>query len=467
MMKQLLNNLRLFFIYLLVIAGTLFFIQYFARTSFTDGYLSFDVRPRLGCEGGVSINIPPLGQLFYKSHRTPWQLVFTVEAINFSKFELSLLRSFSLKQGLINLFHQKDLVKAIRILTVKIIGFGLLGGCIILLLLRVPIWSSIFRNGMLISLTVILLFIGSTILTFDPDFTEQVHYQGLMASAPWMINMFSNGMEVIRAIGNHMKNISTEFPLLVQQVDQMKSLENLPVDLRILHVSDIHNNPAAIDLVSNLVTNFKIDFIIDTGDITDWGTPFELAIAQKVAKLNIPYLFIPGNHDSPMVIARLKKIRQVKVITDGIIKFKGLTIAGFADPASFNYSSNMASEEELNQATRLVTAFISKQTTVPDLVAVHEFRQAVEIIGKVPIVLHGHDHRYRLTIKDNTIIDDAGTTGAAGIRGLQPGGVPYSASILYWGKNDQGVLKIRIVDSIKINGVKGFFTIDRQVVDQF
>ncbi|MCL6588884.1 MAG: metallophosphoesterase [Firmicutes bacterium] len=462
MMKQLLNFLRPFFIYLLVIAGTLFFIQYFARTSFTDGYLSFDLRPRLGCEGGVSINIPPLGQLFYKSHRAPWRLVFTVQAINFKKFESSWLSSFTPKQGLVTFFHRKELVKAIWIFTLSIIGFGLLGACIILLLFRVPILSPVFRNGMLLSLAVILLFIGSTILTFDSNFTEQVHYQGLMASAPWMMNIFANGMEVIRAIGNHLKNISAEFPLLVQQADQMKDLENLPVDLRLLHVSDIHNNPAAIDLISNLATKFNIDLIIDTGDITDWGTPFELAVAQKIAGLNIPYLFIPGNHDSPMVVARLKKLRRVKVVTSGVVKVNGLTIAGFADPASYKYSSNMASEAELNQACRNFAEYLSKQSMIPDIVAVHNVKLASEVIGKVPVILHGHDHQYRLTVNDGSIIIDAGTTGAAGIRGLKPEGVPYSAAILYWGKNDQGALKLRKVDSIKINGAKGFFTIDRQ-----
>jgi 3',5'-cyclic AMP phosphodiesterase CpdA len=98
----------------------------------------------------------------------------------------------------------------------------------------------------------------------------------------------------------------------------------------------------------------------------------------------------------------------------------------------------------------------------PDIVAVHNRIMAKDLIGSVPLILHGHDHSYKLTVEKNTVIDDAGTTGAAGIRGLDDKGAAYSASISYWKKGPQKTMKLHAIDSIKINGGEGSLTIDRR-----
>ena len=53
---------------LVVLIGTAFFIQIFAVTSFNYHSLAFNVRPQLGRSGGTVIAIPPIGQLFLKTH---------------------------------------------------------------------------------------------------------------------------------------------------------------------------------------------------------------------------------------------------------------------------------------------------------------------------------------------------------------------------------------------------------------
>ena len=44
---------------------------------------------------------------------------------------------------------------------------------------------------------------------------------------------------------------------------------------RILHVSDLHLNPAAWGLIRTVVQQFDIDAVVDTGDIVDWGSSAE------------------------------------------------------------------------------------------------------------------------------------------------------------------------------------------------
>ena len=46
-----------------------------------------------------------------------------------------------------------------------------------------------------------------------------------------------------------------------------------------------------------------MDLVIDTGDLTDYGTAIETGLAGQIKTTKgVPYLFIPGNHDSPEVI---------------------------------------------------------------------------------------------------------------------------------------------------------------------
>ena len=68
--------------------------------------------------------------------------------------------------------------------------------------------------------------------------------------------------------------------------------------VRVLHVSDIHNNPQAFDLIELLVEQFDIDAVADTGDITDWGTEPETQLLDRIGDVGVPYVWVRGNHDS-------------------------------------------------------------------------------------------------------------------------------------------------------------------------
>ena len=54
-----------------------------------------------------------------------------------------------------------------------------------------------------------------------------------------------------------------------------ESVQSLAPDadtVRVLHVSDLHLNPQAFDVIEQIVDQFAIDVVVDTGDINDWGT---------------------------------------------------------------------------------------------------------------------------------------------------------------------------------------------------
>ncbi|KKM10241.1 hypothetical protein SY88_14315 [Clostridiales bacterium PH28_bin88] len=79
-----------------------------------------------------------------------------------------------------------------------------------------------------------------------------------------------------------------------------------------------------MDLVGRIVTLFPVDAIVDTGDLTDYGTPLEALLVKRLGSIAVPYLFVPGNHDSPAVIQELEQLPNVKVLQEDPVYIKGL-----------------------------------------------------------------------------------------------------------------------------------------------
>jgi predicted phosphodiesterase len=452
-------RLRTILAILLMLGAALGFIQLFSRTSFNYDSFSFDLKVNLATDNGTSLAIPPVGRLFFKTHRIPWQIVITLNEIDFKRLENQLSAMPPHGQWL-NLL-QKKLKRAFLILFSIVILTGLGGASLVLLFLHVYPNQPRFWQGLGLTFLMTAGLIGGTLLTYDQTAIERPQYQGVLASAPWAMNLISMGLEHVEVIGNNLKNISQSLSMLYVQAGQTGSLSNLDSDLSILHVSDIHNNPAAFDLIEKLIETFKVQLVIDTGDLTDYGTVLESEIVNRIATLSRPYYFVPGNHDSPLIINRLQQLDNVRVLLDTTVNFKGLTIFGLADPASSGYNPDGALPEQLDRSRDELTQKITTTSLPPDLIAVHNRYLAQNVLGGVPVILHGHDHRYGITVQKKTVIVDGGTTGAAGLRGLTLKGVPYSASILYWKKDNQGKLRLHAIDSLKINGVEGKFTLER------
>ncbi|MGE5605656.1 MAG: metallophosphoesterase family protein, partial [Bacteroidota bacterium] len=355
---------RVLALLIMVIISSMLFIQLFARLSFQYDSFSFTLKTSFNLSGGTALNVPPVGQLFLKTHYTPWQFIFTLDAIDFTILEKQLDSIPAKEQWLETL--QRETLHAVLKLFILVMITGLSGASLTLLAFRIKPFSRHFWYGMLGALALILVFITTTALTYDPDAVDRPQYRGVLASAPWAMNLVTMGLDNIEIIGNNLKKISQDLPILFKQAGQIKNIGDLQFDLAVLHVSDIHNNPASFEFITELVNNFKIQLIIDTGDLTDYGTPLEAEIIDRIARIKIPYIFLPGNHDSPLIIKRLKKVPFVKVLEEGTITVKGLKIAGQADPTSASYNSDVASEEDLTQAAEALTETVQNAKTIPD-----------------------------------------------------------------------------------------------------
>ena len=151
----------------------------------------------------------------------------------------------------------------------------------------------------LINLLVLLMFFSAAFFSYNTAAFLEAEYQGVLEAAPWVLHVLQEGAGIIENIGIQFAEVVESISFLEKEVERNTLLDNNQDTIKVLHVSDIHNNPAAFDFIRRIVDTFNVELIIDTGDMVDYGTGLELELFSRFfGEINVPYIFIPGNHES-------------------------------------------------------------------------------------------------------------------------------------------------------------------------
>lgn len=429
------------------------------------GPLDVEMRMRFDPVGETRIVLPPVGQVKASTHR--WPVVFSVR--------LNRIDMDGLKAELGNVERPNDYLKTIipglRKAFWMFLFYLLLLGTVTGAFSGMIIWGwRDYRRwglALLTGLVFTAFVLGGAAVGYDQSAFDNPRYEGILEAAPWLLDLVDQGLAHLDLLGQKMAVMAGNLNRLFNQVDQLDPLAKAEGELKVIHVSDIHNNPAAFDFLSRVVQGFGADLIVDTGDLTDYGTPIEAQLGSRISGLKVPYYFVPGNHDSPEVVARLRAIPGLKVLDGNTVTYKGLTILGWGDPAA-KTGRLVASEKELVDSANALANHWEALQVKPDLVAVHNAAYANRLLGSIPLLLHGHDHRSRIYEAGTTRIIDAGTTGAAGVRALEnksKDGVPFSLALLRFDRtNSNGPYTLTAVDTIRVYSLNGRFILERKVV---
>jgi predicted phosphodiesterase len=213
-----------------------------------------------------------------------------------------------------------------------------------------------------------------------------------------------------------------------------------------------------------MVEAFNVDLIIDTGDITDYGTPLETQLVEEIGQLQIPYIFVAGNHDSPVVIARMGMLENV-IVLDGVIHLEelDLVVAGAHDPASQDTAMAVRPKSEYLEAAQNLREKIDQFGRKPDIIAFHHVFMAEVFIDLPTVLLHGHSHRVNVRRQGEAVVVDSGTTGGAGVRGLMTREeLPYSMVLLHFSRTEEGI-RLLAADIIKVYNINSGFILERRL----
>ena len=383
--------------------------------------------------GGAEVGIPPLGALAVDAYDGPLQLDIQLRRID--QVRAQSLASHPAWVDRIVDEVSDDLRAGVVRLVWTTAGAAVLGAALTSLL-ALRRW----REPLIAACTTVALLAGTGglgALTWRPEALSQPTYTGLLVNANSLIGSASDIVERFDAYRSSLEDIVGNVSALYATISTLPApVAGDPDVVAFLHVSDLHLNPAGFDLVAQVVRQFDVDGVLDSGDITDWGSSAESDLITSVGELGVPYVFVRGNHDSGVTATVLAEQANVTVLDHTTATIGGVSVVGAADPRftpDKSTGDDDFPEEGFERAGEEFAAVIRQQDPSPTIALVHNPGLAAPLDGVVPIVLAGHTHEREVTELDGgTMLMVQGSTGGAGLRALQgeyP--EPLTCSVVY------------------------------------
>ncbi|MEV4293040.1 metallophosphoesterase [Nonomuraea bangladeshensis] len=396
--------------------------------------------------GETVVDASPLGTLTFRTHDAPLRLRITLENIDQERAK-AFIEDPRLAERLPQVIEE-DLLDGVRALAVRSLlcaGAGALAAS--LLIFRRP---RVALTGLLAA-SVALAGTGVlAVVTFRPNSLVEPRYSGLVAAAPSLVGSAESIVTRFESYRSQLTKLVTNVSKLYDTVSTLPLYDADPKSIRVLHVSDIHINPIAWNVIRSLKDQFKVDLIVDTGDISDHGTKAENKFVDEVGRLGVPYVYVRGNHDSMTTQKAVERQKNAIVLDDQARKVAGLTIYGLGDPR-FTPDKSVSVDSDPDALKQFGRAHLGKVGKA-DLIAVHDPVIGEGFSGAAPMILAGHTHERRTTmLPTGTRMLTQGSTGGAGLRALehaQP--TPVQASVLYFDKETR---RLRAWDDVTLGGL--------------
>ncbi|WP_443056630.1 metallophosphoesterase family protein [Streptomyces sp. MUM 178J] len=412
---------------------------------------SMTLRP--SATGGTKINVSPLGALELDSHVAPIRLDVDVDRLDPVRSQalvenpelISRLQdeiSRDVKEGATDL--------AVRSCVAVVVGATALG----LVVFRSP-RRALTAGGL--ALALLAASGAAAYATWNPKSVLEPRYSGLLSSAPSVVGDARSIISEFDVYQKELARLVANVTKLYEATSTLPAYQPDPGTIRVLHVSDVHLNPAAWHIIGSLVEQYEIDVIVDSGDTMDHGAAAENAFLDAIPGLGAPYVWVRGNHDSRVTQEYLAKLKNVHVLDEGAaIDIGGLRIAGSGDP---RFTPDRSQEDGGDAVERMAgIRFASslrdqeRAGTPVDIAVVHNPLAARETDGTVPLVLAGDIHRRENDLLPfGTRLKVEGSTGGGGLRAVeQDEPAKVEASVLYL---DRATKRLQAWDEITLGGL--------------
>lgn len=165
--------------------------------------------------------------------------------------------------------------------------------------------------------------------------------------------------------------------------------------MKIAHLSDLHFGHHDADLAVSLsadIAGQRPDLVVISGDFTQTGSKREFAqAAEFLARLDVPYMAVPGNHDVPMFNLIRRFIDPYglyrQFIADGLEPFviaDSVALAGIKTSRrfrwGFNWSDGSISRDQLRALERKFASAPANAVRV--VVAHHPLMHPDEVMAR-------------------------------------------------------------------------------------
>lgn len=422
------------------------------------------VEPSL--RGGSEVDIPPLGKLDVATHAGPWHLTAEVSRVN----EGDAREIFANPRAVNGLGDRvaADLRSGVRRVALRAALAGVAGAAVLGVMVFRRRWRPV-AAATAVSVTAVVGGGAAAAATWDPEAINQPQYSGLLASAPSVVGDARDIVADFAKYENQLAKLVTNVSRLYDVTSSLPAYSADQSTVRVLFVSDLHINPAAWDVIRSVTRQFRVDVVVDAGDISDHGTAAENAYIQPIGTLGVPYVWVRGNHDSMLTQAAVRNQSNAVVLDGATAEVAGLRFLGAGDPR-FTPDKNTrdapapASVSQVGLALASTARRSAEEGAPVDVTVIHDGDAATEIDGSVPLILSGHHHtRVQRRLPGGTVQFEQGSTGGSGLRALQnEDPTPIRASVLYFDRDSR---RLQAWDDITLGGLGlASVTIERRVL---
>ncbi|MCC7077339.1 MAG: metallophosphoesterase family protein [Acidimicrobiia bacterium] len=418
----------------------------------------FDTRP--ASSGATVVALPPLGEMEARTHPGPWQLHAEVVRIRPSA-AADFVEDPAGEIGAARKDIVRDSKRAVRDLVLRVVVTGVVLAFVVALAItrRLRYAATASAAALAFGLGTVLLAAGG----WNAAAFREPSYEGLLSAAPQAVGNIqeieANFDEYRSALAAGVGRLGRIYVALTESDFTAEEVAAGDV-VRVLHMSDVHLNPVAFALARQLIGTLDVDVVVDSGDLTDFGSGIEnIPVLEGIASLGVPYLFVRGNHDSVETAAAVDGIANATVLNDMRVDVAGLSFWGMADPAFSPDRENYGERTDVDDAHAAAAAEVRKRLRAvggADVVVVHSPDMAADIDGdarETHVVLSGDEHRSGFAVRGATLVITTGTTGGSGLRGVRDKGpVPLEASVLGFDSTSKRLL---YWDEISVAGSSG------------
>ena len=419
----------------------------------TVGPGTVEVGAGTASDGVTEVALPPLGRVLASTHRAPVRLRVRLDELDVEQVQRTL--SAPRARQVITASVEEDLPDLLRRFVLRSLAGAAVAGGVAGALVRdrrLP-HAAMGAAGGVAAVGVALVWTWSG---YDTDAFDEARFEGALERAPAVLAAAQRSVGDLERVSGLVQTLS----LQVSGLYAATARGAVTGETLILHVSDIHSNPLGVELVEQLADSFDVDAVLDTGDLTSYGSPLESRIGRLIDDIDVPYLLVPGNHDSDENRAAFAATTGITVLDGTTARVDGVEVLGIGDPTftADNRVSTEAANERKAERSPGVVATVRRDR--PDLLAVHDLRQAEGVAGWVPVVVAGHTHERSRTTADGTTFLTVGSTGATGLGSfLVDTALAYEAQVLRFDGN-----RLAAIDYVTLQGVSGAFTVEREVV---
>lgn len=425
-----------------------------SATSGRVGPSTVELRAGAARAGGTRLSLPPLGAISASTHRAPVALEAQVERIDLDRLQTVLAAPDP--QERLEATVERDLQPLLRALVLRAVLLSAVVGGLAAALLPGRRLRHLPLGALGGAATVALLLV-TTWRGYDTGAFSAPRFEGSLERAPGVLRAVGRHVDDLAGVRKRVSTLGRELSALYESL----AVPSVPAsgETRLLHVSDVHLNPLGLEITRQLADRFEVGAIVDTGDITSYGYPVEARFSELLVGMPVPYVVVPGNHDSNAVRAALGDVPNVRVL-DGVVDLGGVRVLGVPDP-TFT-ADNVVSAEDAADVKRRAAVDVARRVDAdrPDVLAVHDPLLAARSSGHVPLVIAGHVHRRGNRLNGGTRVLTVGSTGATGLGSFTvEGGRAYEAEVLTFAGG-----RLTAVDYVSLKGIGGSFRIDRVVV---